>query len=123
MAGSGPATSGVMKTEAGVGGMSGLRATASAGKGEAAEGSVGKIDALARHKESMAIGKDTEKYLEEQKMVTGLGAFECGARRGLKRKCSEKRNPRPALKTRGRGTRPRTGRKLCSPALGGIQRS
>ena len=73
--------SGVMKTDAGLGGMGGLRAVASVGKGEAAEGSVGKIDALARHEGSIAIGKDTEKYLEEQKMVTGLGAFECGARR------------------------------------------
>ena len=48
--------SGVMETEAVVGGMSGLRAAASVGKGEAAEGSVGKIDALARHEGSIAIG-------------------------------------------------------------------
>ena len=45
-----------METEAVVGGMSGLRAAASVGEGEAAEGSVGKIDALARHEGSIAIG-------------------------------------------------------------------
>jgi hypothetical protein len=45
--------SGVMEAETCVCGMSGLRAAASVGKGEAAEGSVGKIDALARHKESI----------------------------------------------------------------------
>jgi hypothetical protein len=43
--------SGVMEAEAVVCGMSGLRAAASVGKGEAAEGSVGKIDALARRGE------------------------------------------------------------------------
>jgi hypothetical protein len=54
--GSRRAMNSVMEAEAIVGGMSGLGAAASIHEGEAAEGSVGKIDALARHEGSIAIG-------------------------------------------------------------------
>jgi hypothetical protein len=53
-----------METEAVVGGMSLLRATASVRKGETAEWSVRTINALARREGSLAIGEP--------------GAFECG---------------------------------------------
>jgi hypothetical protein len=48
--------SSVMEAQAVMRGMSGLGAAASIAKGEAAEGSVRKIDALARHEGSVAIG-------------------------------------------------------------------
>jgi len=67
-------TGGVMKAEAVVGGMSRLGAAASVREGEAAERSVGKIDALARHTRSITIGKDKRKYLEGQKTVIELGS-------------------------------------------------
>jgi hypothetical protein len=73
----------VMEAQAVMGGMSGLGAAAPIREGEAAEGSVGKVDALARHEGSIAIGKDTEKDLEEQKMFIEPGAFEWHARRGI----------------------------------------
>jgi hypothetical protein len=49
--------SGVMEAEAVVGRMSGLCAVASINEREAAEGSVGEIDALARHGQSLAVSK------------------------------------------------------------------
>jgi hypothetical protein len=52
-----------MEAEAAVGRMSGLCAVASINEGEAAEGSVGEIDALARHGQSLAVSKDTKRSI------------------------------------------------------------